>query len=178
MLSEAQGTQAHLQWVDGGVWTDLPESCRPFPTRSWDRHRKESKAWPGCCPEKVGDKSRCKGGSGGLDLGLCWSRDVVPTLVFEKCQCIPPGTFCNSFLLSSCTLFIYLSLCSPWNDFSHMSVIGVKPWALHPAQVFVFVLLSSCSTYHWILTLWPDSYPVVGVTLHSHPPFPRKEAEE
>lgn len=26
VLSEAQGTRAHLQWVGGGVWTDLPES--------------------------------------------------------------------------------------------------------------------------------------------------------
>ena len=139
----------------------------PFPPVAVQTQRKENRAW-GCCPEKVGVRSSCRGGRGGLTLDFCWSRDGFWTAVFEKCKYIPCGIFYNSFLPLSSTLFIYLSLCSLRNYLSHMSLIVLKPWALYPAQVFVFILFCFVSSLQLLciavnsLTLWPDSYPVMG----------------
>ena len=49
-----------------------------------------------------------------------------------------------------------------------MSLIVLKPWALYPAQVFVFILFCFVFSFQLLciavnsLTLWPDSYPVMG----------------
>lgn len=55
-----------------------------------------------------------------------------------------------------------------------MSFIVLKPWALILLK-FGFVLFSLSLQLFCIslnsLTLWPDSYPVVGIALHYHPPL-------
>lgn len=139
-----------MQRLEMSLWNGCPLPATALSPVAVQAQRKENRAW-GCCPEKVGVRSSCRGGRGGLTLDFCWSRDGFWTAVFEKCKYIPCGIFYNSFLPLSSTLFIYLSLCSLRNYLSHMSLIVLKPWALYPAQVFVFILfcfffpLSSCS---------------------------------
>lgn len=168
-----------MQWVGGGAWKCLPEvralpRYYPLPHRAWDGYEEGEQSLVRAAVPRRWALSRCTSGQRGRVM-ISAKAEMSFQLQFLKTASIfLVGFFCNSFLLSSSTLFIYLSLCSLWNCFSHMSFIVLKPWALILLK-FGFVLFSLSLQLFCIslnsLTLWPDSYPVVGIALHYHPPL-------
>lgn len=142
---EAQGTPLICLRSCGWKWLSeiqCPFQAIPLSPRAWGtgtEKREQSLAGeqsPGLLSWERGCQKQVRRWKGRAESWSLLKQQCRFNYSFWKMPTYSCGTCCNSFLLSSSTLFIYLSLCSLWNYLSHMSFIVLKPWARYPAQVF------------------------------------------